>query len=408
MADLHLERAALIRAWVQSQGFGDDAALDPATVVGERSWVRTLAGADPYFALFARGAAIEREAIDAAVLAGELRITPAVRGCMYLVGADQADLALSVAYHQSHARLARDLDKAGATKRQLSKTRKAVLAALAEGPATTAELRKGPAAKAIVSFGAKGKKIGLSSSLPPTLRELEFAGEIERAPVDGRLDTETYRWSLRERPLERWAEPEANRAIAELFFRHHGPASVEHLVAWSGLGKRAARAAIAELELVEVSAEGHDGSETLLAFAATVERASQRSRAKPVTLLGLQDLYLVVHGGPAWVCPAAQLDVEIPTWGRLRGGPIRTIQHPHLRAVLVAGELAGFWEVDAAMDQQHVAWLADPGPTATKRATKQVAALRRFMAEQLGHAKTFSIDSDKRIDARFELVCDLG
>ena len=407
MADVHLDRNALIRTWARAQGFGSEAGLDPVTVVAERSWVRTLGGADPYFALFARGASVEREAIDAALLAGELRISPAVRGCMYLVTADQADLALGLAYHQTHARLGRDLEKAGATSKLMAKTRKAVLKALAEGPATTAELRKGPVAKAITSFGAKGKKVGLSSSLPPALRQLEFEGAIERTPIEGRLDTETYHWSLRERPLERPEVEDANRAIAELFFEHHGPATFEHFVTWSGLGKRAARAALDDLDLVELEADDHEEAQPMLAFETTLAQA-KKSRAKPVTLLGLQDLYLVVHGGPGWVCPTDHLEVEIPRWGPMRGGAIRTTQHPHLRAVLVAGELAGFWDVDASMSEQHIAWFDQPGKTLAKRADKQVAALRRFMAEELGHAKTFSIDSDKRIDARFALVRELG
>ena len=180
---------------------------------------------------------------------------------------------------------------------------------------------------------------------------------------------------------------------------------------WSGLGKRAARAAIAELELVELTGEANDHAlehaQPMLAPHATLERATERSRAKPVTLLGLQDLYLVVHGGPGWVCPAAHLELEIPRWGPMRGGAIRTTQHPHLRAVLVAGELAGFWDVDASMSEQHIAWLDAPAKAVAKQAELQVAALREFMASELGHAKTFSIDSDKRIDARFGLVQDL-
>ena len=407
MAASSLDRKALMRAWARTQGFTSAAPTDPTTILTERSWVRTLGGADPYFALFARGAEVEREAIDAALRAGEMRISPAVRGCMYLVAAEHADLALGLAYHQTHARLARDLDKAGAAKKDLTKTRKAVLKALAKAPSTTAELRK-VAAKAIVSFGASGKKVGLSSSLPPTLRLLEFEGEIERTPIEGRLDTETYRWSLRERPLERPDSEDAALAIAELFFRHHGPATLDHFVTWSGLGKRAARAALAELELVEIEGEDHDQAHPMLAFPAALEAASKRSRAKPVTLLGLQDTYLVVHGGPSWVCPAAHLDLAIPRWGTMGGGAIRATKHPHLRAILVAGELAGFWDVDAAMSEQHIAWLDRPSKAVVKRATEAVDTLRRFMADELGHAKTFSIDSNKRIDARFEIVRGLA
>ena len=148
-----LSRAAAIRAWATAQNFGGASALGPGEVVRDRSWVRTLGGADPYFALFARGVGIDLAAVDAAVASGEVRVSPAVRGCMYLVAREHADLALSLAYHESHKRSARDLAKAGGTAAQVRKTAKAVAKALGAGPATTAELRAGPAAKSIVSFG---------------------------------------------------------------------------------------------------------------------------------------------------------------------------------------------------------------------------------------------------------------
>jgi len=46
------------------------------------------------------------------------------------------------------------------------------------------------------SLGEKGKKLGLSSTLPPALRTLEFEGRIERTLEGGRLDSERYLWRL--------------------------------------------------------------------------------------------------------------------------------------------------------------------------------------------------------------------
>ncbi|KIG19219.1 hypothetical protein DB30_04684 [Enhygromyxa salina] len=404
-----LSRAAALRAWAGHQGFGATTDRSAQTIASKHTWVRTLGGADPYFALFARGAAPQLEPISAAVRAGELRVTPAVRGCMYLVAAEHADLALSLAYHGSNKRNQRDIEKAGGTAKQIDKTAKAILRALEDGPQTTAELRKGAAAKAIVSFGDKGKKVGLSSSLPIALRQLEFDGAIERTPIEGRLDTESYRWSVRQTKLTRHAPADAERAIAALFFAHHSPASFEHFVAWSGLGKKVAKAAMAELDLVQVEVQTHANErEPMWATPAAMKLANSKAKPKGVALLGLQDLYLVVRGGPADVCPAAHLDLEIPRWGPMSGGSIRATQHPHLRALLVNGMLAGFWDVNASMDEQVLAWLDAPSKTVARAAEKQVAGLRGFMATQLGHAKTFSIDSDAKINARLELVRGLG
>jgi hypothetical protein len=405
-----LSRAAALRVWAGHQGFGSTTTRSAQTIVANYSWARSLGGADPYFALFARGAALQLDPIAAALRAGELRVTPAVRGCIYLVAAEHADLALSLAYYNSHARNERDVEKAGGTAKQINATAKAIIRALEATPLTTAQLRNGPAAKAIVSFGDKGKKLGLSSSLPVALRQLEFDGAIERTPIDGRLDTETYQWSVRQTKLTRELAADAERAAAALFFEHHSPASFEHFVAWSGLGKKAAKLAMTSLDLVEVEVETHAGERApMWSTAAALQLASAKTKPpKGVALLGLQDLYLVVRGGPAAVCPTAHLDLEIPRWGPMSGGPIRATKHPHLRAVLVDGALAGFWDVDASMQRQVLAWLDAPSKAVARAAEQQVGALRRFMKDELGHAKTHSIDSDAKIDERFELVSGLG
>lgn len=401
-------RAQLLATWSQSQGFDDDKALSPTKAVETRSWVRTLGGADPYFALFARGVPVGRKKIDAAVRKGQIRIVPAVRGCMYLVAKKHVDLALNLSKQQQLRRLERDLEKAKAPKGSMTKVTKAVLASLADQPMTTAELRAANE-KTVVSFGPAGKKVGLSSSLPPALRLLEWEGAIERTPTGGALDTESYQWSLRQTPLETIDDDAAARAIAKLFFAHHGPASFDEFVAWSGLNKGPARAAIEACKLERVGAIGHDGEVTeRLAFAKQLAATSKLVRAKGVRLLGLQDLYLVVHGGPAWATPAEALDIEIPRWGPMRGGPIRDTKHPHLRAVVVDGELAGFWDVDATMQVQHLSWVTKVSAANKKLAAKKLTQLREFMRDELGHAKTFSIDSDKRIDQRLELVRSLG
>lgn len=403
------------RAWWVAQDFAPSAERAPDEVLAARTWARALGGADPYFALFARGVPVDFGAVEEALRSGAIRISPAVRGCMYLVPKAHADACLAVAQQLTAKRNARDLDKAGGTAKQLTKTTKAVLAALEQdGPATTAELRKhAKVAKAITSFGAKGKKVGLSSSLPPALRTLEFEGAIERRPVGARLDTESFEWSVRRRGLEPGRDDlhELLQWLAQLFFGWYGPASLEHFVTWSGATKTAAREAIAALEdtLVEVEVEvvGRDEPVAMLASPASLELAHSRTKAKGEALVGLQDPFLVVRGGPACVCPPAQLDLEIPRWGRSGGGPIRSTQYPHLRSVLVDGQLAGFWEVDAAMEAQHLTWLTRPSKAAARRVDKQLRAVRGFMAESLGHAKIYAIDSAKKIDARFELVRDL-
>ena len=69
-----------------------------------------------------------------------------------------------------------------------------VLECLEAEPASTAQLRSRLPDGTVRSFGEIGKKVGLSSNLPPVLRELEFTGTIRRTTASTGLDHEQYLW----------------------------------------------------------------------------------------------------------------------------------------------------------------------------------------------------------------------
>src|SRR5690606_34871922 len=121
-----------------------------------------------------------------------------------------------------------------------------------------------------------GKKRGISTTLPLALGRLQVLGEIRRQPVRGRLDEQRYayvRWPdspLRESKL---TAGDAAVLLARRYFEWIGVASLAHFQWLSGLGVKAAKAALEPLGLRPL-AEGSpllgraDDLEALRAFEA--------------------------------------------------------------------------------------------------------------------------------------------
>src|SRR3954447_20862475 len=73
--------------WWHKQALAGASKRPLAQLIGESGWLRTLGGADAYLAARARRPGMKRAALDAAITAGDLRVHPAARGCIYLVPA---------------------------------------------------------------------------------------------------------------------------------------------------------------------------------------------------------------------------------------------------------------------------------------------------------------------------------
>ncbi|PCC66895.1 Winged helix DNA-binding domain-containing protein [Nannocystis exedens] len=88
------------------------------------------------------------------------------------------------------------------------------------------------------------------------LGRLQTAGQIRRQPMGGRLDQQRYAYvRSTDSPLTGFAlaEDEAYVELARRFFRWSGPASLAHFQAFSGLGVKASRSAVAPLALRPVA-----------------------------------------------------------------------------------------------------------------------------------------------------------
>lgn len=403
---LSLERA---RAhWHHKQGLAEPLQVAVEEVVAATGWLRTLGGVDAYLAARARVPGLTRQRLDEAVQQSRLQVVPAVRGCIYLVPRPEVPLVLRIAQEQHRKRAEREYEKAGIAPAELSDVGEAVLKALRKGPLSTDALRKALPEGTVRSLGDKGKKVGLSSTLPPALRHLEFEGKVERTLEGGRLDTERYLWRLPARnpftgakvpgePVERHAR------IAATFFRQAGPTTLEDFTSWAALSQREARAAMEKLPLAPVAVEGLAAEAWVLEEELAVLREKVPASSS-LSMLAFEDCYLAFHGGPALFTDPRHHAREVPVWGTKRGRTLGDARYLFMRPLLDGDRLVGFWEYD--VDEEAVVFgtfdkLAPRRRKAVEALAGDVAA---FLRDEVGHAHSFSLDSDEALRKRVALI----
>ena len=131
-------------------------------------------------------------------------------------------------------------------------------AALEKGPLDPEGLREATG-KAVRNLGEEGKKKGVTTTFPLALGELQASGDIRRVPTNGRFDQQRYQYALwRPNPLRgfKLSPEEVHTELARRYFRWIGPASAADFQAFSGLGVKAAKAALDSLKLepIEIAA----------------------------------------------------------------------------------------------------------------------------------------------------------
>jgi hypothetical protein len=408
---LRLTRDQARRAFVAAQGLAPAPGRSPVGVLEETGFVRTLGGVDVYIALRARVPEMRREDLDSVVAAHQAQVVPAARGCMYLVPRRHVPISLRVAGLLSRARDDRDQEKAGIRPGEVEEIAKAALETLRErGPLTTDGLRKALPAGTVRSLGEQGKKVGVSSPLPGALRRLEFEGLVERTLENRRLDSERYLWraaavspfdgvQLSDDPLELYA------GMARLFFHAAGLATQKNFAGWIGIAQRDAKAAIERLGLLPVEIEG---SSDLHYLPEDRRDLLEVSGADGVALLSFEDNLIHLHGGPAFLVDEEHHGSQVPSWGMGRPSTLGEAKHLSLRLFVAEGRIAGFWEYDP---DTHEIVVRPFGPLSRKtRAKVDEAAvdLARFLTGDLGHGRSFSLDTDEELRKRSAKVREAG
>jgi hypothetical protein len=399
---IRLSHAQARLLFIASQGLPPSRTGSLADVVARTGFVRTLGGVDVYLAVRARAPGMTRADLDGAVARHELQVVPSVRGCIYLVARQHVPLALRIADVLSRARSAREHEKAGIRKGEVEALAAAALEALrARGPLTTDALRKALPEGSVRSLGEQGKKVGISSPLPGALRLLELDGRIERTLDEGRLDTERYLWRVaRTSPFEGAALPEDPVALyaraAELFLRWAGASTLRTFAGWAGVSMTEAKAAFATLPLAAVEIDG--AAEPGFALEEALPGVARtEAAAEALGFLPFEDNLIALHGGPAALTEPAHWGVEVCEWGgSRRTTTLGASKHMMLRPLIARGALAGLWEYDPKARSVHVGAFA--GRSKEIRAAADETA--RFLANEIGHGRSFNLDTDAALVER--------
>jgi len=385
--------AAKLRAW-WSHRQGLDGSLtgqSPAAVLRNAGWARSVAGVGPYLTLFSR-AGTRREQIDAALANCEIHELPAARGCTYVLPA--ADFALGLSAGQSFALTEMKVAyKLGVTDDEISVLRAAVTNALAREPLQPDALK--PAlGDAVRSLGPEGVKKGITTTLPLALGVMQADGEIRRIPVNGRLDQQRYKYALwKPNPFTGW-KLDTDQTFTELarhYFRWTGPATLAEFQWFSGLSLKAVKAAVAPLSL---SPAGDPEDQRWLlpedraAFDAFVQPADPQyslvSSLDGISALRRDAKSLLTHKDQS-------LD-----FARAASG---LMDLPH-HAILDRGRLIGLWEYDTATESiAYACWV--PLDSALRDA---IARTETFIREDLGDARSFSLDTPKSRAPKIEAL----
>jgi len=408
---LTLEEAR--KVFVSAQGFPAHPGRPVTAVLEETGFVRTLGGVDVYLAVRARVPGMRRADLDAVVAAGEAQIIPAVRGCMYLVPRRDVPLSLRVAEMLTRSRDEREHAKVGIRPGELDEIGAAVLQTLGErGPLTTDALRKALPEGTVRSLGEVGKKVGVSSPLPAAVRRLEFSGRVARAVESGRLDSERYLWRILERspfdgvklsddPIDLYA------GLARIFFHSAGLGTQKDFAAWAGIPQRDAKAAMERADLVPVAVDHLPDIHYLLHERRALLDSSWGT-TQPVALLSFEDNLLALHGGPALLVDKAHHAIPVPELATSKIVPLGEAKHMTLRSVMAEGKIAGFWEYDPDARAVVTAGFAGFSKATHARLDSAAEDVAHFLSEDLGHGRSFSLDTDDDLRARSGQVRDVA
>jgi hypothetical protein len=409
---VRLSLAEARQVFVAAQGFPAPPGRTALSALEETGFVRTLGGVDVYLAIRARRPAMRRDDLEAVAAAGEARVTPAVRGCMYLVPRRDVPLALRVADLLSRSRAERDQEKAGVRPGEVEEVAKVVLQVLGKrGPLTTDALRRAMPAGSVRSLGEVGKKAGISSPLPGALRVLEFEGRVERTLESRRLDSERYLWrAAAHSPFEGAALPddpiELYSGLARIFFRGAGMGSQKAFADWTGIPQRDAKAAMERTGLLPVAIEGIADTHYLLE-----ERRDLLERARDVDgaigFLPFEDNLIHLHGGPALWFDEAHHALQIPVWGSDRTMALGAAKHMSLRCFVAEGKIAGFWEYDPDAREVVTAGVGGLSKGTRQQLDAAAADLARFLTDDIGHGRSFSLDTDDELRMRSKQVREI-
>jgi len=272
-----------------------------------------------------------------------------------------------------------------------------VIAALTKGPLDPEGLRAATG-RAIRNLGVEGQKKGLTTTLPVALGRLQSSGDIRRIPVNGRLDQQRYKYALwRPNPLRGFKLPvdDAHTELARRFFSWIGPATIAEFQWFSGLGAKAAKTAVEPLKLEPLGT----GDDRLLLphDRAKLEAFKTPKDPQYVLVASLDSIALLRRDLKGMLDPK---DMGRQVFVNKDTKPLGGLADLPSHAILDRGRVVGLWEYDTATNS--IAWMAFVKKD--KALQDAVARTEKYVREQLGDARSFSLDSPRSRAPRVEAL----
>jgi len=339
-----------------------------------------VGGVGPYLGLFARCGAT-REAVDQALANLEIHELPAARGCTYVVPASDFAVALKAGEgfsYESDMKVARKL---GVTDKEIDKLCIGILAALKSG-ALEPDALKSALGAAVRNLGEEGKKKGVTTTLPLALGRLQEEGQIRRIPTNGRLDQQRYRYTLwQPNPTAgyKMSAEQTQTELARRYFSWIGPATLAEYQWFSAASMKVNKAAIEPLKLVDLG----EGRLMLPELRDAWESFQPPKEPQIATVSSIDGIVLLRRD-----LLADEADLKKIATVEGAGSGLKDLPS---HAIVDRGRLIGLWEYDP--DSSSVAWTTFDKPTPAIRDC--IARTEAYVREQLGDARSFSLDSPK-------------
>jgi hypothetical protein len=272
------------------------------------------------------------------------------------------------------------------TEKEIDKLCNGVLKALKGGSKDPKEL-KAVLGNVVRNLGEAGKKKGVTTTLPLALGRLQSHGQIRRIPANGRLDQQRYSYALwSPSPLDNFhmSQEEVYSELAKRYFKWIGPASFASFRWFSGLGAKIAKDAVDSIGVVPLEKESDfliDKDELDQFHSFKMPKEANYSLVSSID--GIQHLRRDVAN------LLEDKDLKRKVMGDKNLVPIGSVPDLYSHGIFDRGRLIGLWEFEPASGS--IVWTSFEKADSKLKAA--VAETEKFVRDQLGDARSFSLDS---------------
>lgn len=358
--------------WSTRQGLG---ACSSPVDAARRGWTYQTGGSGAYLALRARVPGLRRADVDDAVARGDLVILTGIRGCTFLVAAEQ-DAVTRAAWRARVDESVRQLEPLGLDLRQFRALCDEI-EVLATEPVEPHAIR----ARATEIQPIDAPRFGLRNTLPLAIRALEGEGRLTRLPARGRLDDERYAW-------RRTAASPAEDAEADLVRRYvasTAPVATNQVAAWLDATAKEARTRLRAADVRETG----DGWRTDNVTPVDDNR---------IHFLPLRDPFVDLRTRALVADDVAGTVVD--GWGKAPKaiGDQPTVHH---HTIVWRGAIVGLWEwadgrvITGFLGERPAGW------------EQEAAALEQWIGDELGDVFVYAQDGPTQRQKRIAAVRSL-